>query len=304
MPNPVTEPYLLDMLAGGGVVVLPNRCAARTLRQRFNERQRAAGLRAWDAPAVLAWTEWTQGLWSGLAVEGHELRVLLNAAQEHSLWREIIEASVAGRTLNSPDALAEMARTAWSLAAAHRATGRIGPNATTFDSRMFAGWAEKFRRICAAENHLASAEVEDALRMHARSGVLRLEGPVLLAGFEEFTPAQSALIEALRESGAPITEVSLESLAMSASSQNATVLPTPHDEIAFAARWLRQLFAERAPDAPAPRIAILLPQPEEGRAEIESTFREILAPELQPIEADNSAAPWEFSPGRACFRSR
>ncbi|HZQ43250.1 MAG TPA: PD-(D/E)XK nuclease family protein, partial [Acidobacteriaceae bacterium] len=43
--------------------------------------------------------------------------------------------------------------------------------------------------------------------------------------------------------------------------------------------------------------AVLLPQPQESRAEIESVFRETLAPELQPIGADTSAAPWEFAAG-------
>jgi probable DNA repair protein len=299
MPNPVTEPYLLDELTHGVVVVLPNRRAARTLRQAFNERQRAAGLRAWDAPAVLAWADWTRGLWSGLAVQGHELRLLLNAAQEHSLWREIIEASMTGRTLSSPDALAEMARSAWSLASAHRATGRMGATATTFDTRTFAGWAESFRRVCASESYLATGELEEALRTHAGSGVLRLEGLVLLAGFEELTPAQSALIEALRASGAQIAAVTLESSERSASSHVSTVIPTPRDEVVFAARWLQQVFADCAPDSVPPRIAVLTPQPEEGRAELESVFRAILAPELQPIEADNSATPWEFSAGSA-----
>ena len=96
MHNPVTEPYLLNALARGAVVVLPNRRAARTLRQAYNERQRTAGLRAWDAAPVLAWTDWTRGLWSALAVQGHELRLLLSPAQEHRLWREIIEASMTG----------------------------------------------------------------------------------------------------------------------------------------------------------------------------------------------------------------
>jgi len=113
MSDHVAESYLLDALARGVVVVLPNHRAARTLRQAFSERQRTAGLRAWDAPSVLAWTDWTRGLWSGLTVRGHELRLLLNVAQEHGLWREIIEASLAGRTLSPPDALAEMARSAW-----------------------------------------------------------------------------------------------------------------------------------------------------------------------------------------------
>ena len=297
MPDPVPETYLLDTLARGVVVILPNRRAARTLRQAFNERQRMAALRAWAAPAVLSWTEWTRGLWSGLAVEGHELRLLLNSAQERRLWREIVEASLGSRTLSSPDALAEMAQSAWSLAAAHQAVGRIRATATTFDTRTFASWAESFRRINAAEGYVPSAEVEDALRAHSDSGVLRLEGPVLLAGFEEFTPAQAALVEALRASGAEVAEATLEAPNAAASGPINTVVPAPRDEIVFAARWLQQLFANRAPASASPRIAVLLPEPQEDRAEFESVFREILAPELQPIEADNSAAPWELSAG-------
>lgn len=297
MADPVTELYLLDVLARGVVVVLPNPRAARTLRQSFNERQHAAGLTAWDAPSALTWTDWTRQLWSGLAIQGHELRLLLNTAQEHRLWREIIEASVAGRTLSSPDALAEMARSAWSLAAAHRGTPRIRGTATTFDTRTFAGWTERFRNVCVSEGYLSSAEVEEALRAHAGSGDLRLEDPVVLAGFEEFTPAQSALVEALRANGTQITEATLKSPASSASLRAATVVPAPRDEIVFAARWLRQLFADHVAESAPPRIAVLLPQPEESRAELESVFREILAPELQPIEADNSAAPWEFTSG-------
>ena len=60
MPNPVTEAYLLDALTRCVDVVVPNRRAARTLRHAFNERQRTAGLRAWDAAPVFAWADWTR----------------------------------------------------------------------------------------------------------------------------------------------------------------------------------------------------------------------------------------------------
>jgi len=297
MSKPVSESHLLDALDRSVLVVLPNRRAARALRRSFNHRQRASGLRAWDAAAVLSWADWTRGLWTGLAVQGHELRLLLNAAQEHRLWCEIIETSLAGRTLASSDALAEMARSAWSLVAAYQATGRIRGTAATFDTRTFAGWAESFKKICASENFLSLSELEEALRAHVRSGSLRLEGLVLLAGFEELTPAQSALVEALTANGGQIEGAALESAESSTSSRISTVVPTSRDEIVFAARWIRQLFADHVVESTAPRIAVLIPQPQERRAELESVFREILAPELQPINADNSAAPWEFSAG-------
>lgn len=296
MPTPATEADLLDAMARGVLVVLPNRRAARTLRQAYDARQRAAGLRAWDAPTALAWTDWTHSLWSGLGVQGHELRLLLNAAQEHSLWREVIETSTAGRTLSSPVALAEMASSAWSLAAAHHATGRIRSTATTFDSRTFAGWAESFKRICASENCISAAELEEALRAHTVSGALRLDAPILLAGFDELAPAQARLVEELCTGGAQIEQTAVEWRSAD-SSRASTVVPGLREEIVFAARWIRKLFAGRATESGVPRIAVILPQPQESRAEIESVFRELLAPELQPIEVDTSAAPWEFTGG-------
>jgi probable DNA repair protein len=86
-------------------------------------------------------------------------------------------------------------------------------------------------------------------------------------------------------------------LASNDGSRASTVLPTLRDEAAFAARWVRDLFAKHVDGFAPQRVVILLPQPQEGRAELESIFREWLAPELQPITADNSSAPWEFASG-------
>lgn len=292
-----TEGTLLDALERGEIVVLPNRRATRILRDGFDRRQRRAGSAAWQSPAVLTWNDWVRGLWSGLAIGGQELRLLLNAAQEHSLWREIIVASMAGKTLSSPDVLAEMAGSAYALAAAHLATSRIRATANTFDSRTFAGWAETFAKTITAERCIPSASLEDALCEHAQAGALRADEPVLIAGFEQLTPAQKKLIEELRGGGANITAAALQPKAMpAAAGRVSTVVPTSRDELMFAARWMRSRF-ERGEESGPGRIAVLLTNPEERRAEIESVFREVLAPELEPITADTSAAPWEFVGG-------
>lgn len=296
MPTHFTEANLLDSLAHGTTVVLPNRRAARTLRRAFAERQRAKGLSAWEVPAILSWTDWARSLWSGLSLAGDDLRLLLNTAQEHSLWREVIESSTARRSLSSPDALAEMARSAWALAAAHRATGRLRATANTFDSGTFAAWAETFIKLTDAQNLLSVPLLEEALGGHARRGNLRIKGSVLLAGFAEFTPSRTALLDALRSGGADVVCAKLV-LNSGDGSRTSTVLPTPRDEVVFAARWVLDLFAKRAGDSAPPRVAILLPQPQEIRAELESICREWLAPELQPITADNSSTPWEFASG-------
>ncbi len=296
MSNAFTEGSLLDALARGAVVVLPNRRAARSLRRAFEKRERDAGRLAWQSPSALTWTDWARSLWTELTVTGREDRLLLNAAQEHSLWREIIASSTAGKTLSSADALAEMAGSAYSLAAAHLATPRIRATANTFDSRAFAGWAESFAKISAGEDCLPAARLDDALSEHVRSGALRVGGAVLVVGFEDLSPAQVRLIEALRAGGADIAEGAVEGDSSREQRRARTVVGTPRDELIFAARWLREQFSDAGAEAPK-RIAVVLTRPEESRAEMESVFREVLAPELQPVAADTSTAPWEFVSG-------
>lgn len=297
MSNAFTESFLLDSLGRGELVVLPNRAAVRTLRTAFDDRQLAAGRLAWEAPKVLTWTNWTRGLWSDLALSGRELRLLLNAAQEQSLWREIVGSSTAEKTLSSPEALAEMAGSAWALAAAHLATSRIRATANTFDSRVFAGWAETFAKATASEGFLSGALLEQALVQHARNGNLQLDRPVLISGFEELTPARRDLLAALRGAGATILEGTVQPESPTTSIRVSTTAATPHQELLLAARWIRREIEERANANSPLRIAVVSTNPEEEQAEIESVFREQLAPELQSIAADTSAAPWAFLHG-------
>ena len=81
---------ILDALDAGALLLLPNARAARELRLAFDARQRSGGRTAWEPPRALSWLQWTNSLCGELIVAGAETRLLLNAAQEHSVWREII----------------------------------------------------------------------------------------------------------------------------------------------------------------------------------------------------------------------
>ncbi|HEY5380720.1 MAG TPA: PD-(D/E)XK nuclease family protein, partial [Acidobacteriaceae bacterium] len=363
MPTPFTEPQLLDALARGVRVVLPNNRAARALRRAFDDRQRATGAAAWESAPALSWADWTRSLWSALVADGAELRLLLNPAQEHTLWREIIASATTDRSLSSPDSLAELARSAFHLAAAHQALPRLRSSATTSDSRTFAAWAESFARLSTSQNCLSSSQIEAALVEHALANSLHLDTPILLAGFsnpDDLTPAQNALLDALRSTGTSLETISLtaqeesltaqesfaapesfaaheesptaeESLAAQEESVTAqqesvistgaqrsgetcisplpmqaanptalrasTIAPTPREELQLAAHWIRRFLETHTTPDHTPRLAVLLPQPEDDHAELEQVFREILAPELQSISADLSSTPWEFVSG-------
>ena len=75
-------------LRGGGLVVTASERAARALSAAFHRARRAEGLAAWPAPHIHPWNEFVRDAWQQRSLDG---RLILNPAQEESLWAEIIQ---------------------------------------------------------------------------------------------------------------------------------------------------------------------------------------------------------------------
>jgi ATP-dependent helicase/nuclease subunit B len=292
-----TLPELLDALDSDARLLLPNARAARALRSAFDARQRLSGLSAWEPPQVLSWSQWTNSLWSELIVGGVESRLLLNTAQEHSLWREIIAEDATNTSFGSADSLAELARSAWQLAAGYNATHRLRGFATTHDSRIFVEWAEAFSKRCAARGYLSAALLDSALLQHVQAGVHTAPDSLELVGFGEIRPSQEVLLAALRERGTEVIERGLEARAEDRRLRASVGAVNEREELLLAARWIRGFLEETQVEERGARVAVLLPNLSEERAEVEEVLRETLAPELQSIGSDLSSTPWEFSGG-------
>jgi len=293
MSSALTLAELLHQLDRGNLLLLPSARAARELRSAFDAHQRTLGHAAWEPAAALSWQQWTSALWSDLVVAGSESRLLLNAAQEHSLWREIIRDDTTHRTLGSLDTLAELAQSAWSLAASYNATANLRGAGFHHDSRIFSQWAAEFSKRCAANGCLSSALLEDALRRHVASGALPPLETLQLAGFGDITPAQESLLTALHERGTTIERHDLVAAPDTEKLRGSVIAANPREELQLAARWARG-YLEVHRDS-HPRVAILIPNLGEDHAELDGVLREVLAPELQSITADLSSTPCETS---------
>jgi ATP-dependent helicase/nuclease subunit B len=280
-------------LERSATVVTGNQRAARTLRREFDRRQRGLGLESWPPPAVPAWDTWTAGLWHQLLVDGHASLLLLNRTQEHAVWRAVLEADAELASLRSVDSLAEMAAEAWRLLCRYNGQGRLRRAAVSADTRAFQRWAQMFERTCRAEGFLTQAGLEGALLGAVEAGhVERAQNGVVLVGFDAMTPAQSGLVEALRETG-----VGIEDLRPRVPRESRTLVGTANEaeELSVAARWIRTFLEQQ----PAACVAVIAPELETQRAEIDRVFREVLAPELEDIAAQRAAGPYEFSLGIA-----
>ena len=286
LPRPIA-----DALDRGATVITANQRAARTIRYSFDLRQRQLGALRWRPAAALAWDEWTAGLWRSLLIEGHTSELLLNHTQEHAIWRSIIAADPELKdTLRSPDSLAEMATEAWRLIAWYNAERRLRGSWGSFEARAFQRWATEFERHCRTERWLPLASLENTLCTFVQQGRVSVARDVALVGFDELSPAQQGLIDAVTGCGGRVEQLSL------AVEHDRRILVRAEDEqqeIAAAARWTRSLL-EKHPEV---RVAVIVPSLEKRQASINRVFREYLAPELEDIEALNKVAPYEFSIG-------
>ena len=283
-------PEIQKALARGYTILTANQRAARTLRRAFDLDQRALGLANWQPPPILAWETWLASLWRNLLLEGHSASLLLNASQEHTLWRAIIAADSATSSLRPVDALATTAADAWMLLHAFRGTTRAGKYPGSSDTRIFARWAAEFERRCTRAQYLTRAQLPEVLRSAIAAGNVSIPKGVVLIGFDSKTPAQLALLDALKTAGTAVEEAEPSAPANNLVLADA---PTEHGELTACARWLREQLAKN----PEARMAVIDPEIETSRAEIDRVFRDVLAPELEDIEAPVNSAPFEFSLG-------
>jgi ATP-dependent helicase/nuclease subunit B len=296
-----TPPEVLAALERGWTILTGNQRAARTLRQSFHAEQRRAGARGWAPPAVYAWETWLGTLWRNLVVEGHTSALLLNAHQEHALWREILRADgELGASLRPVDSLAELAASGWALLNRFGARRDLTRYADTADTRAFARWVAEFERRCARGGYLSAARLPEVLaeafaRGDLSRGDLSAEsgGGILLVGFDRISPDHKALLAAVERAGIPVEEGDEDQSA--GSTQDTTLVAATNEqaELEGCARWLREFLRAR----PRAQAAVIVPELGDLRRRLDRAFRELLAPELEDIAAGSGGGPYEFSLG-------
>ena len=282
-------------LAREATIVTANQRAARQLTRAYTGEQQRAGKTVWQPPLILSWQAWTASLWQQLLLEGVEERLLLSAFQEQAVWADIVAAKRPA-TLQYPHALAALAQRAWALLAEYRGLHRLRECHGSVDTDAFFEWASEFASRCRREGWLPLAELDAALASTVASGnATHLPRELLLVGFDRMSPAQQHLCGVMRERG-----------MLCSAWQPAVHMPARHivattdssAELDACAQWVRAMLAEQ----PSARVAVILPDVDARRSEIERVFRSVLSPELLRITA--SITPlFEFALGKALART-
>ena len=256
---------LFRALELGATLATANARLARSVRQEFNARQLAAGLAAWPTPSILPWQAFIQQLWSRHA--GGEPPVL-TPIQEQALWESIVEASPESASLIQPQAAARLAADAWRLVHEWRVPisgkKRLPAWEATAETGVFHGWAQQFQFHSRWLNRIDSAQQTEWLSNHAVTGPSEL----WLAGFDELTPRQRALLAALEQTGTRVTHFSATSSGIGAASSLAGFADATVETEAAAAWSRRRLEAN-----PQARIGVVVQDLERRRPAFERAFR-------------------------------
>jgi len=242
----------------GGTVITASRRLARVLTQQFDAQQREQGRSVWNTPDILPLDAFLKRSWSNHVWRGEPCDALLDPLQEQVVWEQVIRESPAGDSLLRLPETAQHAMEAWQLMQAYRLPldGRFE---ASDDWAAFASWSRAFRKRCSANNWLEAARLPDVV-----AGISNPEQP-LLAGFNELTPQQSDLFDAL---GA-------KAYAESHSYQSEPerwILRDSTEETRAAAAWARRVLEQ----SPSAQIGIIVPNLTSARAKVERIFRETL----------------------------
>ncbi len=255
----------MEVLSAGGTVVTANRRLARFLAGTFNHAALASAGPggSWPSPDVLPWDAWAQREWAWLrdTESGQSLQTALSPAQSQRLWRTIVETSETG-LLDTASAATEASR-ARALLAGWRLDARTVLAEPVADTQGFLSLHEAFQKRLTARSWVDQPALESILAERARPP----QRAVAFAGFESWTPLQEAI--AGRVNGRVLVEP--EGVA----GQVATLaFADANDEMRAAAAWLRA----HGENAPASRVALVVPDLAAVRDEVERILEATLSP--------------------------
>jgi len=285
---------LLTALLAGGTIVTAGRRLARHLSAEYGAAQESAGRAAWESPDILPWEAWLERFWqeSFGMLDGERPRALLSGAQELTLWESVIGSADTAPLLQVP-AAARAAREAWQLLHAWQLPLQSAAEYSNDDANAFVRWAEAYARRLRRQGDLDSATLPDAVAQAVQQGRIRRPDVLGLAGFDEITPQQQAVIDALAGAG---TRVQISAAPGRAARAARVACVDARDELRAAAAWARARL-----EAGARRVGIVVPDLSVRRAELAREFDEALAPQALLAGAE-VVRPYSLSLGEPLNR--
>jgi len=283
---------LFERLKAGHLLITGNSRLARVLTNQYNQWRIDRGDRQWQSPAINAWNAWLDKLWDSATMQGAGGKSLAvpGSRQLLSLWESTLKHEPLAQQLLRPESLASQLRETRKLV--------VDWQLDLKDPAWFSGenenhaafyqWNRAFEKRCKKDGWISPEDRPAQLCSALRDGLRPALGAIDLLGFDEFSPAQASLLSALINEGSSVCRLSI------AARQDKAVLwkyrDTKH-ELRQMARWVRYWYEKE----PGSSIAIVVPELQNRRQEVERQLEQTLCPASVP--ANQRAKPWNISMG-------
>lgn len=288
---------LFQSLESGLVLVTGNSRLARVLSGQYGQWRIARGDRQWPSPEILSWDTWLDRLWDQASLQGAggTGRAVPGSLQLVSLWQNVLREDPRARLLLRPESLAARLRDTrrlavdWRLDFHHPAwLGEDNENHSAFRE-----WNRAFESLCRGKGWIAP-EDRIAVLCKAAPG-LKPGGKagIGLLGFDEFSPAQRELLDALGETGLAVRQMEM---APASSRPHLWKSKSARNEVRAMARWVRHWMETES----GSRIAVVVPDLQTRREEVERHLSEILMPGSDG--QGRHAKPWNITMGTPLAR--
>lgn len=268
---------------------------ARDLRIEANQAEREQAKLVWEAPEITGMQQFIVSLWE----QGWPEERLLDPVTEAAIYRKIVTRSREGKRLLNPAPTAKQAQAAMALVQHYRLPLRDPSMAEQAEFHALQKWARSIRTHQREYNWLGSA---DMLRLLIQrlpkwhdAGELILPQSIQLVGFLDKTPLEARLLKTLSDLGVAVTED--RAGANRAPTYRLVRDLTQEDELRRVAYAIRAALDECDDPATIPRIAVVVPDINKFRADVERIFTPILAPHRRWPEHANVPPPWRWMKG-------
>lgn len=256
---------------------------ARARRAEEAVRRQAEGAAVWATPDALPWSAWLERLWSEASLTA-DLPLLLDPAQERCLWERVVADSGLAPPLGVAG-LAREAQRAWQLAQGWRLPVGGAQGGATAEQQAFCAWARAFEAHCAQGGWLDAARLPAAL-VGVLDG-LTLPRTLALEGFDQWSPAERALLERLAAAGVQLRE---EAEPAACDPGRRVVAADGEAERRAMAAWVRSRL-----EAGARSVMVVAPRLGQQREAICRALDEELVPGA--VGSPESARPYDISLG-------
>lgn len=261
---------LTAAMQNGAVVLTANLRLARHLRAAFDREMAEKGLLFWPTPEALPLSSWAASFWEERG-EGP----VIGSAASLALWERSISAGGTGHG-NLATAVVKSSYEAYGLVKEYGI--RLPEDIyLTEEARALKRWAAAYDEELRSLGFLDPSGIPARVSEIIRKGGHKLPDEIIIAGFDEMSPADSGLVLALKGGGA---RVSFWPGEETDAPGELRVRPYENEdeEAEQAARWARETLK------PGMRLGFIVPGLERYR---EAVIREFSS-ELSPL----SVLPW------------